>query len=219
MCGRYALKHPTALKDAFQLDAMPELAPRYNIAPSQSVPIIRFSPAGRRLDLARWGLIPSWAKDAESGYSTINARAETVDTKPTFRGPFKRHRCIIPADGFYEWHLEAGVRIPHHIGRKDGAPFALAGLWDRWQGPQGDVLSCAIIVTEANQFMRQLHDRMPVILGAQDYERWLDPDNQNTTELKRLLTPAPEDWLTEWPVSRKLNNPQHEGPDCAERSS
>lgn len=216
MCGRFALKNPKALKEAFNLEEQPELAPRYNIAPSQDVAIIRFSPAGRRLDLARWGLIPSWAKDAAGGYSTINARAETVDSKPTFRAPFKRHRCLIPADGFYEWQEQGGIKIPHHIGRNDGAPFALAGLWDVWHGPQGDVLSCSIIVTAANQFMRRLHERMPVILDPLDYERWLDPTNLDTAGLKRLLAPAPEDWLTEWPVSQKLNNPQHEGPTCAE---
>jgi putative SOS response-associated peptidase YedK len=216
MCGRYTLKNPKALKDAFGLETVPDLAPRYNIAPSQDIPIIRFSPAGRQLDLARWGLIPSWAKEAEGGYSTINARAETIDTKPSFRHPFKNHRCIIPADGFYEWHEEAGIKIPHHIGRKDGAPFALAGLWDRWHGPEGDVLSCTVIVTEANQFMRRLHDRMPVILAPQDYEFWLDPTNQDTAGLKHLLVPAPEELLTEWPVSRLVNNPKHEGPDCAE---
>lgn len=216
MCGRYALKNPEALKDAFDLKVMPDLVPRYNIAPSQDVPIIRFSPAGRLLDLAHWGLIPFWAKDPKSGYSTINARAESVDTKPTFRGPFKSRRCIVPADGFYEWHEENGIKIPHHIGRKDGAPFALAGLWDRWHGPQGDVLSCTIIVTEASQFMRRLHERMPVILAPQDYERWLDPTNQDSASLKRLLAPAPEDSLVEWPVSTKVNNPRHEAPDCAE---
>lgn len=216
MCGRYTLKNPDALKEAFQLEALPALAPRYNIAPSQDVPIIRLLPAGRRLELARWGLIPSWAKEADGGYSTINARAETVDTKPTFRAPFRRHRCLIPADGFYEWHEEGGIKIPHHIGRRDGAPFALAGLWDLWHGPQGELLSCTIIVTDANRFMRRLHERMPVILAPQDYDRWLDPDNQDSTALKQLLVPAPEDLLTEWPVSRKVNNPRHDAPDCAE---
>jgi len=154
MCGRFALKNPPALKAAFDLNEMPELPPRYNIAPSQDITIIRADPDGRHLSLAHWGLIPAWAKAADSGYSTINARAETVDTKPSFRTPFKRHRCIIPADGFYEWHEEGGIKIPHHIGRKDGAPFALAGLWDRWKGPQGEVTSCTIIVTEANAFMK-----------------------------------------------------------------
>ena len=215
MCGRFALKNPQALKAAFDLKDMPDLPPRYNIAPSQDIAIIRFSPTGRHLSLAHWGLIPSWAKETDGGYSTINARAETVDTKPTFRAPFKRHRCLIPADGFYEWHEEGGIKRPHHIGMKDGSPFALAGLWDVWKGPQGDVTSCTIIVTEANQFMKPLHDRMPVILDPRDHERWLDPDNQDTANLKALLSPAPEDWLTEWPVSRQLNNPRHEGPDCS----
>ena len=216
MCGRFALKNPQALKAAFDLADMPELPPRYNIAPTQDIAIIRADTSGRHLSLAHWGLIPSWAKSADSGYSTINARAETVDTKPSFRAPFKRHRCIIPADGFYEWHEEGGIKIPHHIGRTDGAPFALAGLWDVWKGPEGEVTSCTIIVTEANAFMKRLHDRMPVILAPADYVRWLDPDNHDTASLKPLLAPAPEGWLTEWPVSRELNNPRHEGLACAE---
>ena len=216
MCGRFALKNPQAVKAAFDLNEMPDLPPRYNIAPSQDIAIIRAEPDGRHLTLARWGLIPAWAKQADSGYSTINARAETVDSKPSFRAPFKHHRCLIPADGFYEWHEEGSIKIPHHITRKDGAPFALAGLWDQWKGPQGDVLSCTVIVTEANRFMKPLHDRMPVILAPQDYARWLDPTNHDAASLKSLLVPAPEDWLTEWPVSRTLNNPQHEGPECAE---
>jgi putative SOS response-associated peptidase YedK len=216
MCGRFALKNPTALKAAFGLQEMPDLPPRYNIAPSQDIAIIRADSSGRHLSMAHWGLIPSWAKESDKSYSTINARAETVDTKPTFRAPFKRHRCIIPADGFYEWHEEGGIKRPHHIGMKDGSPFALAGLWDVWKGPQGDVMSCTIIVTEANQFMKPLHDRMPVILATQDYERWLDPGNQDTPSLKSLLSPAPEDWLMEYLVSRALNNPRHEGPACSE---
>jgi len=216
MCGRFALKNPRAIKAAFDLADMPELTPRYNIAPTQDIAIIRADASGRHLSLAHWGLIPAWAKDAKSGYSTINARAETVDTKPSFRAPFKRHRCIVPADGFYEWHEAGGVKIPHHIGRTDGAPFALAGLWDVWKGPEGDVTSCTIIVTDANAFMKRLHDRMPVILAPEDYTRWLDPDNHDTASLKQLLAPAPKDWLTEWPVSRTLNNPRNEGPACAE---
>ena len=216
MCGRFALKNPKALKAAFDLKEMPDLPPRYNIAPSQDIAIIRADANGRHLSLAHWGLIPSWAKESDKSYSTINARAETVDTKPTFRAPFKRHRCIIPTDGFYEWHEEGGIKIPHHIGMTDGSPFALAGLWDVWKGPQGDVTSCTIIVTDANQFMKRLHDRMPVILDPNDYERWLDPAIQDTTSIKRLLAPAPNDWLTEWTVSRQLNNPRHEDPECAE---
>ena len=216
MCGRFAIKNPQAIKEAFQLETMPELAPRFNIAPSQDIAMIRFTPAGRQLVFARWGLIPAWAKQEKSGYSTINARAESVDSKPTYRTPFKRQRCIIPADGFYEWHTQSGVKIPHHIGRKDGAPFALAGLWDQWAGPQGAVLSCSIIVTTANAFMQRLHDRMPVILAPQDYASWLDPANQDTATLKQLLIPEPADRLTAWPVSRELNNPRLDGPECAQ---
>ena len=217
MCGRFALKHPEAIRAAFGLEEIPGLPPRYNIAPSQEIAIVRFSPAGRRLAMARWGLIPSWAKDASGAYSTINARAETVDSKPSFRGPFRSRRCLIPADGFYEWHEEGGIKQPHHIARKDGTPFAMAGLWDLWRGPEGDILSCSIIVTAANRFMRSLHERMPVILHPGDYERWLDPGNHDTAGLKALLNPAPEHWLTEWPVSRYVNDPRHDGPECAAR--
>jgi putative SOS response-associated peptidase YedK len=216
MCGRFALKNPKAIKAAFGLEEMVALRPRYNIAPSQDIAIIRFSPAGRHLSLAHWGLIPSWAQESDKIYSTINARAETVDTRPSFRVPFRDHRCVIPADGFYEWHEEDGVKQPYHIGRKDGGPFALAGLWDVWKGPHGEVLSCSIIVTGANTFMRPLHERMPVILDPSDYECWLDPDNHDTAALKQLLVPPPDDWLTAWPVSRQLNNPRHEGVLCAE---
>ena len=207
MCGRFALKNPQALKAAFDLDEIPDIKPRYNIAPTQDIAIIRFSPAGRKLSMAHWGLIPSWAKESGKSYSTINARAETVDTKPTFRAPFKHYRCLIPADGFYEWHEEGGIKQPHHIGRKDGALFAMAGLWDVWRGPEGEVLSCTIIVTDANPFMKKLHDRMPVILDPKDYEQWLDPDNKDTAKLKQLLVPETGDGLTEWPVSHALNNP------------
>ncbi len=217
MCGRYALKTPKALKIAFGLEEMPDLTPRYNIAPTQDIPIIRFSPAGRRVSMAFWGLIPSWAKETDRSYSTINARAETVDSKPAFRHPFRHHRCLIPADGFYEWSVEGGLKQPHHIGRKEGEPFAMAGLWDIWKGPEGEVLSCTIIVTDANQFMKPLHDRMPVILDPNDYDTWLDPDNHDTARLKKLLAPAPEGLLTEWKVSREINNPRHEGPRCAEQ--
>jgi putative SOS response-associated peptidase YedK len=217
MCGRFALKNPQAIKAAFDVGELPDdLTPRYNIAPSQDVAIIRFAPDGRRLSLARWGLIPSWTRELDNKYSTINARADTVDTKPTYRGPFKHHRCLIPADGFYEWHEEGGIKIPHHIGRPDGVPFGMAGLWDVWKGPEGEVLSCSIIVTEANPFMSKLHDRMPVILEPKDYEQWLDPDNQDTVSLKQLLVPEMGDRLIEWPVSRLLNNPRNEGAKCAE---
>jgi putative SOS response-associated peptidase YedK len=215
MCGRFALKNPRALKVAFDLVEEPELKPRYNIAPGQDIAIIRFSPAGRRLTMAFWGLIPSWAKEGDKHYSTINARAETVESKPAFRHPFKFHRCLIPADGFYEWHEEGGIKQPHHISRRDGAPFAMAGLWDIWNGPEGEVLSCSIIVTDANKFMRPLHERMPVILDEKDFDAWLDPDNHDTASLKKLLVPTPEGLLTEWKVSRELNNPRHEGAGCA----
>lgn len=214
MCGRFALKNPKALKAAFLLKEDPDLRPRYNIAPTQNVAIIRDNGEDRHLSLARWGLIPSWSKSAASGYSTINARAESVDTKPTYRTPFKRQRCIIPADGFYEWHLQNGVKVPHHICLQDEQPFAIAGLWDVWKGPEGDITSCTIIVTSANQFMQKLHDRMPVILEPKDYDQWLDSNYQDVPSLKTLLEPSPDEWLKAWPVNRILNNPRNESAEC-----
>lgn len=214
MCGRFALKNPRAIKAAFQLKEEPDLRPRYNIAPTQNVAIIRANAEDRYLSFARWGLIPSWSKTAASGFSTINARAESVDTKATYRMPFKRQRCIIPADGFYEWHQENGMKIPNHICMQDDQPFALAGLWDVWKGPEGEITSCTIIVTSANQFMQKLHDRMPVILEPKDYDRWLDSSYQDVTNLKGLLEPSPEEWLKARPVNRILNNPRNDTAEC-----
>jgi putative SOS response-associated peptidase YedK len=218
MCGRYVIKSPAAkLKVRFQLDEMPLFEPRYNIAPTQQVPIVRLGDSSKsKLITARWGLIPSWAKDAKIGNKLINARGETVAEKPSFRSAFRKRRCLVPADGFYEWKKLDGGKQPHFIHLRDEEPFAFAGLWEHWTNPNdGEVIeSCTIVTTEANSLMRTLHDRMPVILPAQDYERWLDPATQDVEALKALLRPYPSEDMTAYPVSTYVNNPRHEDAKC-----
>jgi putative SOS response-associated peptidase YedK len=234
VCGRYTLlAQADELATEFNLSEAPAFTPRYNIAPTQEVPVIRLGGAapprmavvrqsetggGRRLDILRWGLIPHWAKDAKFGYRTINARAETVATQPAFRDAFRKRRCLVPANGFYEWRrlLEGGkeVKQPHYIRRRDGRPLALAGLWDRWVAPDGETIeSFTIITTEANDLVRPLHNRMPVILRPEDYEAWLNPETR-LEQLGALLRPCPADWLIEGEVSRQVNNPRNDDPRC-----
>jgi putative SOS response-associated peptidase YedK len=169
MCGRFVLySDQFSLAQRFEVEALPELHPRYNVAPTQSIPIVREESGKRRFALARWGLIPHWAKDEKIGYHTINARAETVTSKPAFRNAFKYRRCLIPADGFYEWAVVPGSKTkqPWFIALRDREPMAFAGLWERWRSPEGeDLESCSIIVTDANDLMRPIHDRMPVVLA------------------------------------------------------
>lgn len=210
MCGRYTLSaRKLALAEKALHSTFPELAPRYNIAPSQDVPIIRESRDGTyELVMAHWGLIPHWAKESKTGYSMINARAETVATKPAFRDAFRRRRCLIPADGFYEWRKEGTGKQPFHIRLKAGGDFAFAGLWERWQGEDQEIESCSIIVTEANDLMRPIHDRMPVILDPADYEVWLNPENRDTGVLAGLLRSYPAVEMEAVPVSRRVNSPR-----------
>jgi len=209
MCGRYLLKSPVdALKRAFGFVEQPNLMPRYNIAPTQDAPVVRQrrEPKGERtLQMLRWGLIPSWAKDTKMGAKLINARSESVAEKPSFRSAFRRRRCLVPADGFYEWRAEGTHKQPYLIARRDRAPFALAGLWERWTPQKGDAIdSFTIVTTEANALLRPLHQRMPVILAPEDYGRWLDPDAVEG-DLLQLLKPAPEEWLGYAPVSARVN--------------
>jgi len=179
---------------------------RYNIAPMQDVPIIRRGPTGlRELVEVRWGLVPRWAKDPAIGNRMINARAETLAEKPSFRTALKRHRCLLPADGFYEWkQTPSGGKQPIHIGMKDGAPFAFAGLFERWLSPAGEVLdTCTIITTQSNALLAPLHDRMPVIVAPDAFDRWLDVANEDTAE---LFTPYPAEAMTYYPVSPRVNS-------------
>jgi len=194
------------------LESVPDgLAPRYNIAPSQPVPIIRQIDHHRHLDSVRWGLVPSWAKDPKIGYKMINARAETVAEKPSFRTAFKHRRCMVIADGFYEWKSTSSGKQPYWIGLPDRELMAFAGLWEHWThkitGEQ--IESCTIIVTQANNQMSTLHERMPVILHKKDYGLWLDPDLHTAEPLQSLLTPYSGMMMT-YPVSREVNSPKND---------
>ncbi|GAB6068421.1 SOS response-associated peptidase [Methylothermus subterraneus] len=225
MCGRYTLRASRAkllLWFRIDRDRAPEsVLGRYNIAPTQEVAAVRVAADGKReLVPLRWGLIPHWAKEAKTDYSTINARAETVAEKPAFRFAFRHRRCLIPADGFYEWQVQPGSKRkqPWYIQRRDGEVFAFAGLWERWEpraGTEGEpVESCTILVTDANELLRPIHDRMPVILDPADYEVWLDPAQRDLERLKSLLKPYPAASMTAWKVSAQVNNPRHDDPSC-----
>ncbi|MBL8849492.1 MAG: SOS response-associated peptidase [Planctomycetaceae bacterium] len=209
MCGRYTLRAtPAELVEIFGLFREPDVRPRYNIAPTQNVLAIRFdeNATPREPVQLRWGLIPSWSKDARK--PLINARGDTVAVKPAFRSAFKKRRCLIAADGFYEWQALEGRKQPHHIRLRDGRPFAFAGLWERW----GDIESCAIITTEANDLIATIHDRMPVILPPDAWDAWLMPDGGNT----ELLRPYPPEEMELHPVSLTVNNPRNDTPACLE---
>ena len=217
MCGRYTLSAPgDVVAEAFGLAEAPDLAPRYNIAPSQRVPIVRAAAnaAGRELALVRWGLVPSWAREAAIGNRLINARAETLAEKPAFRDALRRRRCLVVADGFYEWQTVGRRKRPWHFRRPDGAPFALAGLWARWPDPAGgDLESCAIVTTAANELLAPVHDRMPALLDGDGAAAWL-AEGAEPGRLAGLLAPAPPDALVAAPVSLAVNDPRHDAPDC-----
>jgi putative SOS response-associated peptidase YedK len=215
MCGRYTLKTDgTTIACQFALAEVPQLAPRYNIAPTQEVPVVRRHDEEKVLDMMRWGLIPSWAKDRSIGARMINARAETVAEKPSFRNAFRQRRCLVPADGFYEWLNQGKAKQPYHIYLADSQVFGLAGLWEFWRSPEGEsVLSCTIITTEANELMQPLHNRMPVIIPADQYSTWLDPQ-QPPDSLTGLLRPYPSDAMHAYPVSPFVSNASNEGETC-----
>jgi putative SOS response-associated peptidase YedK len=200
----------------FQMATPVEFLPRYNIAPMQTIAAVLVRGGQRQCDFFRWGLIPSWAKDTKIAASTINARAETVAEKPAFRSAFKSRRCLILADGYYEWLREGKSKQPYLYEVNEGKPFAIAGLWEMWRGPTGDdapLQTCSVITTEANGLAAQVHDRMPVILHPADYEAWLQPTTEPAT-LKRLLAPFEADAMTARPVSQYVNNARHEGAEC-----
>lgn len=218
MCGRYTLTATEAeVMAEFDLVEPPTLRPRYNIAPTQEVPVIRqlSTEEPRGCHSLRWGLIPHWAKDATIGNRMINARSETVEAKPAFRSAFRRQRCLVPASGFFEWQKLGPRKQPHYIHRRDGRVLALAGLWDQWQSPEGDpVLSFTILTTEPNDVLRPLHDRMPVIMAPADYGAWLDPACREAERLRSLLKPAPPDDLVAVPVGTLVNRPSYDAPEC-----
>ncbi len=218
MCGRINLRmSPAELARVFDLFREPDWAPRYNLGPMQQALVVRCKPEGIRLaEPLQWGLVPNWAKDAKIGSQTFNARAETVATKPAFRSAFKKRRCLIPASGFYEWQkVDTKTKQPWHIFRADGQPLTFAGLWEHWSTPDGRTLeSFTIITTEANEFMAEIHDRMPVILDKSHWNLWLDPLEVPPEALTELLIPCPSEWLDKYPVSSLVGNVRNESSDC-----
>lgn len=219
MCGRFTLRTPlNVLIEQFELSETTPLLPRFNIAPTQPIAVVRQSGGKetRQLCLLRWGLIPAWAKEPSIGARLINARAETVGEKPAFRSAFKSRRCLIPADGYYEWKKIGGRKQPYHIRLEDERPFALAGLWERWEGGESGtpLETCTIITTAANAATAPIHDRMPAILPEEEYSLWLDPGVQDRQMLARLLRPFDSQPMGSVPVSTHVNNARNDDPRC-----
>lgn len=218
MCGRFTLKQTAAaLAQAFELETVPDLAAQYNIAPTQMIATVLHKPESDRREFQqlRWGLIPSWSKDPSIGAKLINARAETVAEKPSFRSAFKRRRCLVLADGFFEWQKKQNKKQPFYFRLQNEKPFAFAGLWEKWESASGEeIASCTILTTAANELLEPIHDRMPVILAPEDYNQWLDPQLESPEVLEPLLRPYPAASMTSYPVSTLVNKPQHNSPDC-----
>jgi putative SOS response-associated peptidase YedK len=238
MCGRFvSAKPPSDLAQYFDAEAPEALLERsYNVAPTNDVYAVTATGGVRKVEAFHWGLVPSWAKDPKVGSKMINARAEGIESKNAYRASFKRRRCIIPADGFYEWEKRPGVKRkqPHFIHRPDGEPLAFAGLWEVWRGPKdkkkdegeadkapspfedSPLRSCTIITTSANETISKLHDRMPVVLPPSAWEEWLDPSNDDLDTLGKLLVPAPAELVITQPVSTEVNNVRNKGPELIE---
>jgi len=218
MCGRFALvTEKKILEMLYQLEIRDDFIPRYNIAPSQNILALRLSPGhGKRefTDL-KWGLVPFWAKDASIGSRMINARSETAAEKPSFRDAFKKRRLLIPASGFFEWKKEGGAKQPYYIYQKNGQPFSLAGLWERWEKGEEPLESCTILTTGPNSLIASLHDRMPVIISPRDFEKWLDPQT-GSAELLHLLKSYPPEEMAAHPVSPAVNKPTNNSPELIE---
>lgn len=219
MCGRFVqYSDPEIYASRYDIDEICDARPRYNVAPTQPVLAIRCNENGHReLIHLRWGLVPAWSAGPDSRYSMINARAETVQVKPAYRTAFKHRRCLIPAEGFYEWQKTGTGKQPHLIRRRDRAPFVMAGLWETWRDDIGNhIESCTIVVTEANATIQRIHDRMPVVLADNAVPAWLDPRNRDYPGLTALLQPAaPQDW-TLVAISKQINNARNEGSELME---
>ncbi len=223
MCGRYSQRQSAKIiAQAFQVDEVPTLEPRYNIAPTQSVPTVLQTSAStnRQFKMLHWGLIPSWAKDSKMGAKLINARAETVAEKPAFRSAFRQRRCLVLADGFYEWQQQEQKKQkqPFYFCLSDERPFAFAGLWEHWKGEDGEEIeSCTLLTTEANELMQPIHNRMPVILDPKDYDLWLDLEVKKPELLQPLLHSYRSEEMTAYPVSKVVNKPSNDSAECIER--
>lgn len=219
MCGRFTLaSDPEMLQQVFfDFEVPMNLSPRYNISPTQDVASVPNTPE-KQVEFFHWGLIPSWAKDPKIGNRMINARSETLAEKPSFRNAYKRRRCLVLADGYYEWQQIPGNRIkqPVYIRLKSQKPFAVAGLWEVWQSKDMDepLKSCTIITCPPNALLEEIHHRMPVILPADAYAQWLSPDEQPVDALQPLLTPYPGEEMEAYPVSRFVNRPTNNSPEC-----
>src|SRR5918992_842703 len=219
MCGRHTLTTPVGkLAEEFEITRpLPEVPARYNVAPTQEVAAVLAEDDERHLEMLRWGLIPSWADDPGIGSRMINARSETAAEKPSFRKAFKERRCLIPADGFYEWQKTNGGKQPYHLKMRDGRLFAFAGLWESWKGDEeGEIRSCTILTTDANDLVGEVHHRMPVILPPETYDLWLDPAVGEAEQLLFLLVPYPAQDMEVYPVSRRGNNTSNDEPGCVE---
>lgn len=223
MCGRFSQSQSAnAIAQTFQVPDVPPLTPRYNIAPTQAVPTVlqTSEQQDRQFRMLHWGLIPSWAKDSKIGSKLINARAETVAEKPSFRSAFRKRRCLVLADGFYEWQQQEGKKQkqPFYFRLNDGHPFAFAGLWEHWEDSNGEEIdSCTILTTQANELMHPIHNRMPVILDPKHYELWLNPEVKQPELLQPLLCPYPTQEMMTYPVSKLVNKPSQDSSDCIER--
>lgn len=211
MCGRFGFElPPKSARDRFGLERVEPFEPRRNIAPGTEIPVIIRQDEGRVLLPMRWGLVPFWAKDSNMGSTMINARSETAAGKPAFRAAFKRRRCLIPAEEFYEWQKTDTGKQPYALGMQDRAPFVMAGLWEHWQGADGsELLSATILTCAANDLVASIHDRMPVLLPEEHWQTWLDPTSGLST-LQNLLQPLPSEAMRAWPVSRAVNNPRNQ---------
>lgn len=221
MCGRYASSTPPdELIRHFRIEApLPNFPARYNLAPTQDAPVVRWNPEARRrqIDLLRWGLIPSWAKDPKVGASLINARVETLASKPAFKAAFAKRRCIVPATGFFEWRKTANGKEPMFITLRSGAPMGFAGLWENWKDPEGHWIRTFVIVTgPPNELVAPIHNRMPVVLRPQDYGLWLGETPSDPDALEEACTPFPAEEMKAYPVSRAVNNVRNDDPSILE---
>jgi putative SOS response-associated peptidase YedK len=219
MCGRFTQTQSIpALAAAFGVaEVSGDLRQSYNIAPTQKVAVV-ITDSVKRLVPVRWGLVPSWAKDISIGNKMINARAETITEKPGYKNAFRKRRCLVVADGFYEWQNQGGAKRPVYIRLKSGGLFGFAGLYEVWTSPQGeDITTCTIITTEANELMQPIHHRMPVIIPKEREDQWLDPATKDPAGLLELLKPYPASAMEAYPVSRGVNSPRNNSPECIKR--
>jgi putative SOS response-associated peptidase YedK len=218
MCGRYTIiASPEALRALFRYEEQPNFPPRYNVTPMQPIAIVRLVDGKRHFALVRWGLLPSWVKDPKTFTLLINARGETAAEKPAFRAAMKRRRCLIPADGFYEWQAAGDRKRPFYVRAKSGAPLAFAGLWETWTGPNGEELeTAAIVTTRANRTLAPIHERMPVIVPPEGFDLWLNANAVDATTAAALIAPAPDNLLEAYEISTAVNRTANDNPKLLE---